>query len=66
MKFKKDIVDEYVHPISNKFINQEKEKRILQIPAGLTKADLGPKFEGKSDKSKRKIINKTIKKFNFL
>ena len=56
MKIKKDIIDEYAQPISNKYINQEKEKKVLQMPVGITKADLGPKFEEKSTKSQKKII----------
>ena len=56
MKIKKDIIDEYAQPISNKFINQEKDKKILQLPIGITKADLGQKFEEKSTKSQKKVV----------
>ena len=66
MKIKKDIVDEYAKPISNKYINPEKERKVLQLPANITKTDLGQKFEEKSSKSQKKIIGKTVKKFNLM
>lgn len=63
MKIKKDIFDEYVHPISNNYLNPEKEKKIYCMPYDLTKEDLGRKFEEKSNNSKRRSLNKAINKF---
>ena len=42
------------------------EKRLTQIPLGLAKVDLGRKFEEKSNKSQRRMINKTVKKINLM